>query len=164
MTAELIPDPNRLAERVTGSQDGLTLEQLLERAEEIVDRTVCQWHAGAVQEVTFMTGTWAHSGRARDDIVTTVLCFAAVANDMKVNAEQLGYPDVAAAAATLVRTLLAFDSEADGGDDAGLRAQGEAVTAALARLRRCLAEPRRVWADGRDLLATAEAAADLLAA
>src|SRR6185436_14483315 len=97
VSVQFIPNPNRLSERVTNMEDGLTLEQLLERADEIVARSVCQWHAGAVHEVMFMASSWPHYGASRFDLAVTVLCFAAMANDMKANAGHLGYPDIALA-------------------------------------------------------------------
>jgi hypothetical protein len=155
MPAEMIDNPNRLAERVVGTGDGLTLEQMLERADEIADRTVCQWHAGAGQEVMFMIGHWASRGMSGIDLAMTAMCFAAAAHDMKENAEQLGYPDIAAAAGDLMSALLRIDTDVEGGDDGSLRGQGETVTTALAHLRTKIVEARRAWADGTDLLAAA---------
>jgi hypothetical protein len=153
MSVQIIPNPNRLAERVMNREDGLTLDQLLERADEITARSVCQWHAGAVHEVMFMASSWPHYGASRFDLAVSVLCFAAMASDMKSNAEHLGYPDIALAASGLAQSLLRIDTDANSGDDGSLRAQLEAVTASLARLRTCLAEPRRAVSNDRDLLA-----------
>jgi hypothetical protein len=153
MIVQLISTPNRLAERVIGTEGGLTLEQLLLRADEIVARSISQWHAGALQEVMFMASSWSHYGASQFDLAVAVLGFGATANDMQANAEHLGYPDIALAASGVIQALLRVDPDGNSGDDGSLRAQHEAVTASLARLRACLADPRRVVADGRDLLA-----------
>lgn len=155
MPAELMHNPNRLAERVAGFDDGLTVEEMLERADQIVDRTVRQWHAGATQEVTFMIGSWTRRGMSSPDLAMTLLCFAALANDMRASGEELGYPDIAAAAGDLISALLAIDTDLDNGDDGSHRGEGEAVTTALATLRDRIAEGRRVCSDGTDLLAAA---------
>lgn len=155
MPAELMDNPNRLAERVVGIDDGLTIEEMLERADEIVDRTVCQWHAGAVHEVMFMISRWAGRGMSAVNLATTAMCFAAVARDMKESATELGYPDIAAAAGDVTDALLRIDAGVENGDDGRPGSRDATVATALIHLRTRIAEARRVGADGADLLAAA---------
>ena len=141
----LIPIANRLADRVTGMEDGLSREQMIERAEEAMERMIFEWHAGTVQKVLAFIAIWNDHELTRDGLGADVVAFTAVADDIKCTAEQLGYVDIAAAAGELSSALRASNmATGDGGDD---------VHAALVHIHRCLADPHRVLPSSGDLLA-----------
>ena len=153
MSVEIIPNPNQLAHRVLDSENGLTLEQLLDRAEEIVAKTTNQWHAGIVEDVAFMLGQLTGRTVSNDEIAPVLIMFASILGDIEASAEELGYPDIRAAARDVSTAIFRIDTSAESGDQGSLNGQREAVTTCLALLRMRVVEASRVESSGGDLLA-----------
>ena len=131
---EIFHPSNQLTDRVR-LDGGLTLEELLDRADAVVARTVCQWHAGIVEEVSFMMRAWMGRAVTARMLEPIAASFSSIVRDIADNAEALGYPNIRQAAGELLTALARVDTEAEGGDDGSLRGQAEAVTAGFARLR-----------------------------
>lgn len=147
--AKLIQMPNRLKDRLSGSAEGLSFEEILAKSAAIVLRLSGEWRIGALHDVAALTKIAGEMHRDPAEIDSLLPAFFSIAHGIQGQAGTFGYSAVGDAASALCSHLADIDAAFGNLDEP--RRHLAAFDMHLARLRRLLLDDVRDAEDIVDL-------------
>ncbi len=134
--AKLIPLPNRLKDRISGSGEGLSFEEIIAKSAAIISSLRGEWRIGALHEVAGLTRLAAEMHADPLTMGPLLPVFFSLAHGIQGQAGTFGYSQVSDAAADLCSYLA--DLDAEGGNLGDPRRHLAVFDRHLVRLRRLL--------------------------
>lgn len=140
-TAKLIPMPNRLKDRVAGTGEGLSFEEIIAKSAAIVSSLRGEWRIGALHDAAELTKLVTQMHADPLSMGAVLSHFFSLAHGIQGQAGTFGYAAVSDVAAELCEYLA--DLDAEGGNLGDPRRHLQVFDRHLSELRRLLLDDVR---------------------
>lgn len=140
-TAKLIAMPNRLKDRVAGTSEGLSFEEIIAKSAAIVSSLRGEWRIGALHDIAELTKLVAEMHADPLSMGPLLTPFFSLVHGIQGQAGTFGYAAVSDTAAELCEYLA--DLDAEGGNLGDPRRHLQVFDRHLSELRRLLLDDVR---------------------